>query len=155
MEATRAKMKETRDKMKEKALGEMQLVRMVLQGRARQFLSRHSTTSTAISVLYLVLIFLQIVISEMPGNYEQESLPIFAVIDLVFLAFFAVEYAAHMLVDGIEYFRKSDGSWEKLFLLDASTVLISLVLSTLNAANIIDTRLGILRLFRLLRVPAG
>ena len=43
----------------------------------------------------------------------------------------------------------------RTLLLDASTVLISLVLSTLNAANIIDTRLGILRLFRLLRVPAG
>ena len=57
-----------------------------------------------------------------------------------------------MLVDGIKFFRRADGTWEKLYIVDASTVVLSLVLSSLNAAKVIDTQLSIFRLFRLLRL---
>ena len=50
---------------------------------------------------------------------------------------------------------RADGTWEKLYIVDASTVVLSLVLSSLNAAKVIDTQLSIFRLFRLLRMPDG
>ena len=134
-----------------------QLIAMVARGRARQWLKRNEMGSAVISVCYLVLIFLQIVLEEMPlgDDFNSWFIFIFAYVDLAFLVFFAGEYAAHMLVDGIRYFRKVDGTWEKLYLVDASTVVVSLVLSSLNAAKVIDTQLSIFRMFRLLRLPAG
>ena len=131
-----------------------QLMRMVMRGRARQWLKRNEMGSAAISVCYLALIFLQIVLEEMPLGDEFHTwfVRIFSWVDLSFLVFFGAEYAAHMLVNGVGYFRKVDGTWEKLYLVDASTVVMSLVLSSLNAAQVIDTQLSIFRMFRLLRL---
>ena len=129
-------------------------MRMVMRGRARQWLKRNEIGSAAISVCYLVLIFLQIVLEEMPlgDKFHTWFVRIFSWVDLSFLVFFGAEYAAHMLVNGVGYFRKVDGTWEKLYLVDASTVVMSLVLSSLNAAQVIDTQLSIFRMFRLLRL---
>ena len=136
---------------------EWKLLVMVLRGRARQWLKRNEMASAAISVCYLVLIFVQIVMEEMPLGDEFNALfvQIFSYVDLAFLVFFFGEYAGHMLVDGIKYFRRADGTWEKLYIVDATTVVMSLVLSSLNAAKVIDTQLSIFRMFRLLRLPAG
>lgn len=136
---------------------EWQLLVMVLRGRARQWLKRNEMASAAISVCYLVLIFVQIVMEEMPlgDEFNSSFVQIFSWVDLAFLVFFFGEYAGHILVDGFKYFRRTDGTWEKLYIVDATTVVMSLVLSSLNAAKVIDTQLSIFRMFRLLRPTAG
>ena len=133
---------------------EWQLLVMVLRGRARQWLKRNEMASAAISVCYLVLIFVQIVMEEMPlgDEFNSSFVQIFSWVDLAFLVFFFGEYAGHILVDGFKYFRRTDGTWEKLYIVDATTVVMSLVLSSLNAAKVIDTQLSIFRMFRLLRL---
>ena len=136
---------------------EWKLLVMVLRGRARQWLKRNEMASAAISVCYLVLIFVQIVMEEMPlgDEFNSSFVQVFSYVDLAFLVFFFSEYAGHMIVDGIKYFRRADGTWEKLYIVDATTVVMSLVLSSLNAAKVIDTQLSIFRMFRLLRLTAG
>ena len=91
-----------------KARDETKLLLMVLRGRARQWLKRNEMASAAISVFYLVIIFAQIVMEELPTGAEFKSvkLQVFSWIDLVFLVFFFSEYVAHVLVDGIKYFRR-------------------------------------------------
>ena len=91
-----------------KARDETKLLLMVLRGRARQWLKRNEMESAAISVFYLVIIFAQIVMEELPTGEEFKSvkLQVFSWIDLAFLAFFFSEYVAHVLVDGIKYFRR-------------------------------------------------
>ena len=91
-----------------RARDETKLLLMVLRGRARQWLKRNEMASAAISVCYLVLIFAQIVMEELPTGEEFNSvkLQVFSWIDLVFLVFFFSEYLAHVLVDGIKFFRR-------------------------------------------------
>jgi len=91
-----------------KARDETKLLLMVLRGRSRQWLKRNEMASAAISVFYLVIIFAQIVMEELPTGAEFKSvkLQVFSWIDLVFLVFFFSEYVAHVLVDGIKYFRR-------------------------------------------------
>ena len=91
-----------------KARDESKLLLMVLRGRARQWLKRNEMASAAISVCYLVLIFAQIVMEELPTGEEFNSLKlqVFSWIDLAFLVFFFSEYLAHVLVDGIKFFRR-------------------------------------------------
>lgn len=85
-------------------------------------------------------------------EFNSSFVQIFSWVDLAFLVFFFGEYAGHILVDGVKYFRRTDGTWEKLYIVDATTVVMSLVLSSLNAAKVIDTQLSIFRMFRLLRL---
>ena len=91
-----------------RARDETKLLLMVLRGRARQWLKRNEMASAAISVCYLVLIFAQIVMEELPTGEEFNSvkLQVFSWVDLVFLVFFFSEYLAHVLVDGIKFFRR-------------------------------------------------
>ena len=66
---------------------------------------------------------------------------------MAFLVFFMIELSLHLLVDGFAYLRTS-----KLYMLDALTVVISFVVALLSFMGIIDTRVAITRLFRLLRL---
>ena len=91
---------------------------------------------------------MQIVMEEVPlsPQAEEDALQIFAAIDLVFLIIFSVEIVASLVAYGLKYFAPT------LVKVDAATVVISLVIASLERAGVINTRLEIMRLFRLLRL---
>ena len=102
------------------------------RGRGRVFLRKHEIKSAIISVLYLVLVFIQIFVQELPLSDEasQRFDQAFEYIDLTFLVFFTVEITLHILVDGFQYLLAS-----KLYLVDAITILIFLLLSPAHGGS--------------------
>jgi hypothetical protein len=101
-----------------------------------------------VSVLYLGLVFMQIVMEEVPltAQAEEDALAIFSTVDLAFLIIFSIEIVMSLLAYGRKYFAS------RLLQVDAATVVASLALASLERAGVINTRLEIMRLFRLLRL---
>ena len=157
------------------ALTSFELKRDVFRGRIRKWLRHHQMSSALLSIVYLVLVFTSILIEESQemvlaeddvpcdaqgnvsdaGGAQLEPLEqqfhdatvVLEWLDLAFLVVFTAEIALHLVADGLSYVTDS-----KLVLADASTVLISLALSILSATGVIDSRLEVMRFFRLLRL---
>ena len=141
--------KEVAHVVKRFALSNLGLFAAILRGRLRRMLRRHEIAAASISILYLVFIFCQLLIEEMPLKKKtlEDFLDVALLVDVTFLSWFVLEIAAYTLVEGLGYFRDS-----KMNCIDASTVLISMVITCLNLTGVLDTRLEMFRIFRLLRL---
>jgi hypothetical protein len=124
------------------------LTAAILKGRSRRWLRRNEMAMAVVSVLYLGLVFMQIVMEEVPltAQAEEDALAIFSTVDLAFLIIFSIEIVMSLLAYGRKYFAS------RLLQVDAATVVASLALASLERAGVINTRLEIMRLFRLLRL---
>tara|TARA_B110001452_G_C15229472_1_gene425963 strand:- start:192 stop:2633 length:2442 start_codon:yes stop_codon:yes gene_type:complete len=120
----------------------------LVRTRARRILQKHEVHLACFSVVYLIIILVDLVMEEI---YEEGESPFaqgtwFTILDTAFSVGFLSELLLRVAVEGFRYLRSC------INVVDASTIVLSLILAILTLTDTMDMNFSVMRLFRLIRL---
>lgn len=120
----------------------------LIRTRARRILQKHEVHLACFSIVYLIIILIDLVMEEF---YEEGESPFakgtwFTILDAAFSVGFLLELLLRVAVEGCCYLRSC------INCVDASTIVLSLALACLTLTDTMDMNFSVMRLFRLIRL---